>query len=222
MKLYADTANFNEITELYSLGAINGVTTNPSIIAKEPKGAFLKLINPIADFCLDKNLSLSVEVFSTSYEEITAEAKKLAYDLKSYENILKIKVPVTYDGLKAIKTLSDDGIKINATACYTEQQLILATNAGAKYVSLFYCRLAQSGGDCHKVLERTREFIDLRSLDTEIIAGSIRTQTDVSNAWNYGAHIVTTSMPVVKEMIYHPKTDEAVDQFTKDFSNWLS
>ena len=222
MKLYADTANLNEISELYSLGAINGVTTNPSIIAKEPKGAFLKLINPIADFCLDKNLSLSVEVFNTSYEEIITEAKDLTNDLKRFENILKIKVPVTYDGLKAIKTLSDEGIKVNATACYSEQQLILASNAGAKYVSLFYCRLMQSGGDCHKVLERVREFIDLRSLDTEIIAGSIRTQTDVSDAWNYGAHIVTTSLPVIKEMIYHPKTDEAVDQFTKDFSDWLS
>ena len=80
----------------------------------------------------------------------------------------------------------------------------------------------QSGGDCHKVLKRAREFIDLRSLDTEIIAGSIRTQTDVSNAWNYGAHIVTTSLPVIKEMIHHTKTDEAVDQFTADFSDWLS
>lgn len=222
MKLYADTANLNEITELYSLGAINGVTTNPSIIAKEPKGAFLKLINPIAEFCLDKSLSLSVEVFNTAYEEIISEATKLADDLKSFKNILKIKVPVTYDGLKAIKTLAERGIKINATACYTEQQLILASNAGAKYVSLFYCRLLQSGGDCEKVLQRTREFIDLRSLDTEIIAGSIRTQTDVSNAWNYGAHIVTTSLPVIKEMIYHPKTDEAVEQFTRDFSSWLS
>ena len=125
MKLYADTANLNDITELFSLGAINGVTTNPSIIAKEPKGAFLKLINPIADFCLDKNLSLSVEVFNTSYEEIIIEAKNLAKDLKKFENILKIKVPVTYDGLKAIKTLSDEGIKVNATACYSEQQLIL-------------------------------------------------------------------------------------------------
>ena len=222
MKLYADTANFSEIKELYELGAINGVTTNPSIVAKEPKGSFVKLIQPISEFCMEKNLSLSIEVFSTETDGIISEAKSLLSDLSAYQDCLKIKVPVTRDGLKAIKVLSDHEIKINATACYTEQQLILAANAGAKYVSLFYCRLEQSGGDCKKVLTRTRNFIDSRDLNTEIIAGSIRTQTDASNAWAYGAHIVTTSSSVINEMIYHPKTTEAVDQFTKDFSDWLS
>ena len=148
------------------------------------------------------------------------EAKELSNILKKYQDIIKIKIPVTKDGLAVIKQLKELDIKTNATACYTEQQLCLASAAGASYVSLFYCRLKQYGGDCKKVLERTKSFITQNELDVKIIAGSIRTQTDVSDAWAEGADIVTTSYSVINEMIPHPKTDEAIEQFIKDFSNW--
>lgn len=222
MRLYADTANLAEIDYLNSLGIITGVTTNPSIIAKEPKGDFIKLIKPIAELCQENKLSLSVEVFNTEFDKMLSEAINISEKLSEYEKILKIKIPVTFDGLKAIKVLTKKGIRTNATACYTEQQLMLAAVAGASYVSLFYCRLEQSGGDCEKVLKRTRQFIEQNNFKTEIISGSIRTQTDASNAWSYGSHIVTTSKSVINEMVAHPKTDEAINQFTKDFESWAS
>ena len=222
MKLYADTANLEEIDYLNSLGIITGVTTNPSIIAKEPKGDFIKLIKPIANLCQENKLSLSVEVFNTEFEKMLDEAINISDKLSEYKEILKIKIPVTFDGLKAIKVLKKKGISTNATACYTEQQLMLAATAGASYVSLFYCRLEQSGGNCEKVLKRTRHFIEQNNFKTEIISGSIRTQTDASNAWNYGSHIVTTSSSVINEMIVHPKTDDAIKQFTRDFESWGS
>lgn len=222
MKLYADTANIMQIEQLHSLGLISGVTTNPSLISKEPKGDFLALIKKIASFCLKDKLSLSVEVFETERDKMLAEAEQLSNNLSAFQDIIKIKIPLTKDGLYVINALYKKGIKTNATACYTEQQLCLAAIAGASYVSLFYCRLNQSGGDCKKVLYRTRNFIEENKLPTQIIAGSIRTQADVSDAWDYGAHIVTTSKDVIYEMIPHPKTDEAINQFVKDFSNWRS
>jgi len=221
MFLYADTANLTEISYLNDLGVIQGVTTNPSIISKEPKGDFVALINPIGKYCKANSLSLSVEVFNIEYDAMLKEAIDLSSKLAEFGDLVKIKIPLTHDGLRVIKKLRELNIKTNATACYTEQQLILAASAGAEYVSLFYCRLDQSGGDVKKVLERTKNYILANSLKTKIIAGSIRTQTDVSNAWRYGADIVTTSKAVIDEMIPHPKTDEAIYQFTRDFSAWL-
>ncbi len=220
MKLYADTANMDQIDRLYSLGVISGVTTNPSLVSKEPKGDFEKLILEIANFCLPRNLSLSVEIFATEKAKMINEAVELNDILKKYSDIIRIKIPVTQDGLLAINELTNKNIKINATACYSEQQLCLASAAGSTYVSLFYCRLKQHGGDCKKVLTRSRRFIESNNLNTQIIAGSIRTQTDVSDAWEEGAHIVTTSETVINEMILHPKTDEAVNQFISDFADW--
>ncbi len=222
MKLYADTANLKQISDLHELGVISGVTTNPSLVAKEPKGDFNAMIIKIAEFCYQKDLSLSVEVFEMELNKMASEARELSNLLKEFKDIIKIKIPVSGDGLKVINQLSRDGIKTNATACFSEQQLCLAAEAGASYVSLFYCRLKQHGGDCKKVLGRTRKFIELNKLNTKIIAGSIRTQTDVSDAWEEGAHIVTTSASVITEMLLHPKTDESINQFIKDFSDWRS
>ena len=113
------------------------------------------------------------------------------------------------------------GVKINATICYSEQQLVHCASAGAKYVSLFYCRLKQHGGDVERALRRTKQYIKENGLDTQIIAGSIRTQQDVCDAWDYGADIVTTGLPVINEMIHHPKTNESYDGFMKDFAAWI-
>lgn len=220
--LFADTANLSEIIEANDMGAIQGVTTNPSIIAKEPKGSFDDLIKSLAEYCGKNFLSLSVEVFAEGYNDIVKQACEIHEKFSPLCQNLHVKIPVGFEELRAIKTCSKKGVKINATACYSEQQLQLCASAGARYVSLFYCRLKQHGGDVEKVLVRTRKYIDENGLDCQIIAGSIRTQQDVSDAWDYGADIVTTGLPVIKEMVVHPKTDEAIDRFNKDFSAWIN
>ena len=199
------------------MGAIQGVTTNPSIVSKEPKGSFDDLIKNLVEYCGLEKLSLSIEVFDTEYEDIIKQSSEI-YD-KHISNCpeLYIKIPVGFNELKAIKVCSKKGIKINATICYSEQQMQLCASAGAKYVSLFYCRLRQHGGNVEKAIKRTKDYIN-----TKLICGSIRTQQDVSDAWDFGADIVTTGLNVINEMVIHPKTKESYDGFNKDFANWLN
>jgi len=220
--LFADTANLDEIIKANEMGAIQGVTTNPSIIAKEPKGSFDTLIQKLAEYCGSEDLSLSAEVFALDYEGMVRQANEMYERFFPLCNKFHVKIPVGFDGLRAIKTVSKAGVQINATACYSEQQLQLCASAGAHYVSLFYCRLKQHGGDVAKVLDRTKNYIYENALDCEIIAGSIRTQTDVSDAWKEGADIVTTGLPVILEMVEHPKSTEAIERFDKDFYAWLN
>ena len=219
--LFADTANLDEIKEAHDMGIIQGVTTNPSIIAKEPTGSFDALIQKLAEYCGSEELSLSVEVFAEGYEPMVKQACEIYEKFSPVCPDLYVKIPVGFDELRAIKTCSNLGVKINATICYSEQQLIHCASAGAKYVSLFYCRLKQHGGDVERALRRTKQYIRENGLDTQIIAGSIRTQQDVCDAWDYGADIVTTGLPVINEMIHHPKTNESYDGFMKDFAAWI-
>ena len=220
--LFADTANLDEIKEAHDMGIIQGVTTNPSIIAKEPQGSFDGLIEKLADYCGHENLSLSVEVFAEGYEPMVKQACEIYNKFAPLCPDLYVKIPVGFDELRAIKKCSNLGVKINATICYSEQQLIHCASAGAKYVSLFYCRLKQHGGDVERALRRTKQYIRENGLSTQIIAGSIRTQQDVCDAWDYGADIVTTGLPVMKEMVRHPKTTESYDGFMSDFAAWIN
>ena len=219
--LFADTANLDEIIEANDMGVIQGVTTNPSIIAKEPPGSFDDLIKKLAEYCGAEHLSLSVEVFAEGYEPMVKQACDIYEKYITLCPELYVKIPVGFEGLKAIKTCSREGVRINATICYSEQQLVHCASAGAKYVSLFYCRLKQHGGDVERALRRTRQYITENGLDTQIIAGSIRTQQDVADAWDYGADIVTTGLSVIKEMVVHPKTTESYDGFMSDFAGWM-
>tara|TARA_B100001250_G_scaffold89240_1_gene73988 strand:+ start:3806 stop:4477 length:672 start_codon:yes stop_codon:yes gene_type:complete len=220
--LFADTANLDEIKEAHDMGIIQGVTTNPSIIAKEPTGSFDALIQKLAEYCGSEELSLSVEVFAEGYEPMVKQACEIYEKFSPVCPDLYVKIPVGFDELRAIKKCSNLGVKINATICYSEQQLIHCASAGAKYVSLFYCRLKQHGGDVERALRRTKQYIRENGLDTQIIAGSIRTQQDVCDAWDYGADIVTTGLPVMKEMVRHPKTTESYDGFMSDFAAWIN
>ena len=220
--LFADTANLDEIKIANDMGVIQGVTTNPSIIAKEPQGSFDDLIMKLAEYCGAEDLSLSVEVFAEEYDAIVKQACEIYEKFSAVCPDLYVKIPVGFDELRAIKTCSKNGVKINATICYSEQQLIHCASAGAKYVSLFYCRLKQHGGDVERALRRTRRYILENGLDTQIIAGSIRTQQDVCDAWDYGADIVTTGLPVIKEMVSHPKTTESYNGFMNDFAAWMN
>lgn len=219
--LFADTANLKEIIQANEMGAIQGVTTNPSIIAKEPKGSFDEIIKKLAEYCGYEKLSLSVEVFATEYEQIIRQASEIYEKYIDTCPELYVKIPVGFDELRAIRVCSKKGIKINATICYSEQQLQLCASAGAKYISLFYCRLRQHGGDVQRAIRRAKSYIHSNDLETKLICGSIRTQQDVSDAWEFGADIVTTGLNVINEMVEHPKTTESYEGFNKDFSNWI-
>ena len=138
-KLYIDTANLEDIKKINSLGVIQGVTTNPSLIAKEPKQNFDKLIKDIADYCNQENLSLSVEVFATEPDQMISQARDIAKSHKDLvdASLLKIKIPIGLNELKVINQLTTEGIMVNCTCCFTEQQMQLAAMSGARYVSLF-------------------------------------------------------------------------------------
>jgi transaldolase len=221
MKLFLDTANIDQINDAMNKGAIQGVTTNPSLLSKEPKTDFDLHIAKLVELCSSyKNgVPLSVEVFAEDPDGMIEQAKQLTEKF-DYDK-LNIKIPVGFEELGVIDELSSAGIRVNATCCFTATQMQLAALAGARYVSLFYCRLLDDGGDSSEVLKRVHEFIEANGLDCEIIAGSIRSPQDVENAWAAGAHIVTTGHDVVKRSTEHPKTTESIQRFLSDFESWM-
>ena len=221
MKLFIDTANLDEIRDCLSKGVVQGVTTNPSLLSREPKTDFYTHIQKIADLCseLSDGVPLSVEVFAVEPRAMIEQAREIMSKIK-YSN-LNIKIPVGYDELETINELYKDGIPVNCTCCFTATQMQLAALSGARYVSLFYNRCLDNQGSALEILKRTREFIEDNNLDCEIISGSIRNAYDLEDCWNAGSHIVTAGFPVVKRAMSHPKTDESVEGFLKDFSGWI-
>lgn len=220
MKIFADTANKEQIARLIELGVVDGVTTNPSLFAKEPKGDFMTMCKEIKSLCEKKNLPLSVEVFSLDPEKMYLEAKEI-YSTLGYQK-LSIKIPVKLEYLPVVSKLASEGISVNVTCCYTASQLILAAKARARYVSLFYRRAIDAGEDVKFHLSSTRSYIDQHNLNCEIIAGSIRQPTDIVESWNYGAHIATAGPHVIDAGLTHSGTDASIEGFTKDFSSWIS
>jgi transaldolase len=220
MKFFIDTASVRTIKNAFETGVVEGVTTNPSLLSKEPKDHFIKHIKRIVALCKENNqVPLSVEVFAEEPEEMLTQALQIIKEL-DYSN-LNIKIPAGYEELKLVRKLAQRKINVNYTCCFTATQLQTAATAGARYVSLFYNRLLDCGGDPLKVLEQTRKFIDDKDLNCEIIAGSIRTPQNVSDAWGAGAHIVTASGGILAKMMQHPQTTVSVDGFLKDFREWV-
>lgn len=220
--LYIDSANLDEIKEAFDMGVVRGITTNPSLLAKEPKQNYEKLIDDIAAFALKNKLDLSVEVLATNPEDIEIESIKLNQNYKS-NTFFNVKIPVGVEELKIIKNLSRLDIKVNCTACFNQEQLCLAATAGARKISLFYNRARDMGVDVNEVLQQTRKFIDENKWtdSCRIISGSIRKPQDVLEAWEAGSDIVTCSLKIMKEMLEHEGTKKSVEGFTKDFENWL-
>ena len=220
-KLFIDTANLHDISSACKRGIISGVTTNPSLMSKERKGDYVGHMQRIAEICQKyNNIPLSVEVFATDQNKIYEQALQLKEDI-SYDN-LNIKIPVGFDELETIKELDAVGVRVNCTCCFTTSQLNLAAAAGARYVSFFYNRAKDSGEDEFRTLADTSQFIGVNGLNCEIIAGSIRTPRDITDAWTYGAHIVTAGYDVIKEGTTHPGTQASVDQFLTDFKEWIN
>ena len=223
MKLFLDTANLADIETALQKGFITGITTNPSLMAKEPKGNYIDHMKKIVKL-IDKYsnpISLSVEIFAQDKEEIIIQAEELIGEIQ-YEN-LSIKVPIGWEELEAIYRLSIEGISVNCTCIFSEAQCILATNAGARYISIFGNRVKELRGSFTQIIGATRKWLDMNNITkTEIIMGSIRSDIDIVDAQLAGAHIVTAGLPHYIKMSEHPGTTASVDQFMTDFEEWLT
>ena len=209
MKIFIDTANLEQIEEVDSWGILDGVTTNPSLAAKE-KGDFKTLVRKI---CETVGGPVSVEAMSTKAEEIYKEGKELA---KIHPNIV-IKVPMTEEGLKATRMLTKDGIKVNMTLIFSANQALLAAKAGASYVSPFIGRLDDIGQDGMDLVAEIMDIFDNYDLGTEIIVASVRHPIHVTQAARMGADIATIPYDVLKKMFKHPLTDSGIERFQKDW-----
>ncbi len=211
MKLFIDTANVEEIRKANDLGVVCGVTTNPSLIAKEGK-VFKDVVTEITSIV---DGPISAEVIGLEADKMVAEALELA---KIHKNIV-IKIPMTADGLKAVKQLSAKGIHTNVTLIFSPAQALLAARAGASYVSPFVGRLNDISSDGNKLIEAIAAMFDIHGINTEIIAASIRSPEDVVDAALAGAHIATVPYKVICQMICHPLTDAGIARFLKDWES---
>lgn len=209
MKIFIDTANVEEIRKANEMGVICGVTTNPSLIAKESK--VFKLV--VAEIASIVDGPISAEVISLEADKMVEEALELS---KIHKNIV-IKIPMTAEGLKAVSILSKKGIKTNVTLIFSPSQALPAARAGASYVSPFVGRLNDISSDGNKLVESIAAIFDIHGITTEIIAASIRSPEDVADAALSGAHIATIPYKVICQMIKHPLTDAGIERFLKDW-----
>lgn len=209
MKIFIDIANLNEIKEAESYGILAGVTTNPSLVAKE-NGDFKKIITEITEIV---DGPISAEVLSLEAEKMVEEGKELA---KIHKNVV-IKLPTTFEGLKACKKFKELGIKTNLTLVFTLNQALLAARAGASYVSPFIGRLEDTGVDGVQLIKDIRETFDKHGITTEIIGASIRNPLHVEKVAKAGAHIGTLPFKVIQSMIKHPLTDAGIEKFLEDW-----
>lgn len=211
MKLFIDTANTKEIIEANELGVICGVTTNPSLIAKEGKD-FIEVVKEITTIV---DGPISAEVISLQSDEMVEEAISL-YEKIANPNIV-IKIPMCAEGLKAVKKLSKKGINTNVTLVFSAAQALLAARAGATYVSPFLGRLDDIDMDSMHVIEDIVTIFKVQNIKTEIIAASIRNPIHIINAAKLGANIATVPYNVIKQMMHHPLTDVGIERFLKDW-----
>ena len=209
MRFFIDTANIEEIKEANELGVICGVTTNPSLIAKEGRD-FIEVVKEISTIV---DGPISAEVISLDHKGMVEEADKLA---KIHKNIV-IKLPMTLEGLKATKILSAKGIKTNVTLIFSATQALLAARAGATYVSPFVGRLDDIGQDGLSLIEEIVDIFNVNAIETEIIVASVRNPIHVSQAARLGADIATVPYKVITQMAKHPLTDKGIENFLKDW-----
>ncbi len=212
MKFFIDTANLDEIKEIKKWGILEGVTTNPSLIAKEGDVEFKDVISEITELVPGP---ISAEVISTDAEGMIEEARELA---EIAENIV-IKIPMTPEGMDAVSTLSKEGIKTNVTLVFSANQALIAAKAGASYVSPFIGRLDDIGHDGMQIVRDIADIFATYEIDTEIIAASIRHPRHVLQSAKAGSDIATVPYNVLKKMITHPKTDEGIKKFLDDWES---
>ncbi|KLI51194.1 transaldolase [Brachyspira hyodysenteriae] len=211
MKFFIDTANVDEIKKANDMGVICGVTTNPSLIAKEGRD-FKKTIEEITTI-VDGPISGEVKATTVKAEDMIAEAREIA---KIHKNMV-VKIPMTVEGLKAVKVLSKEGIKTNVTLIFSANQALLAARAGATYVSPFIGRLDDISMDGLELIRTISEIFATHAIETEIISASVRHPIHVTECALAGADIATVPYNVIEQMTKHPLTDQGIEKFKKDY-----
>ncbi|OOM77732.1 transaldolase [Clostridium puniceum] len=209
MKIFVDTANIEEIKKANALGVICGVTTNPSLIAKEGRD-FTEVIKEITSIV---DGPISGEVISMESEEMVAEARAIA---KMHKNMV-VKIPMCEEGLKAISILNKEGIKTNVTLIFSALQALLAARAGASYVSPFLGRLDDIGSTGITLIQDIAEIFEIHGIDAEIISASVRNPIHVLDCAKAGSNIATIPYNVIVQMIKHPLTDAGIEKFLNDY-----
>ncbi len=209
MKIFIDTASIREIKEAAGLGVIDGVTTNPTLIAKENRPS----VELLREICAIVRGPVSAEVISLDSEGMITEARQVA---KLAANIV-IKIPIIKEGLKAIRILSQEGIKTNATLCFSPTQALLVAKAGVTYVSPFVGRLDDIGSVGMDLIREIKQVYNNYALKTEIIVASIRTPLHVIEAAKIGADIATVPFAVIEQLLRHPLTDIGISRFLEDY-----
>ena len=208
MKFFVDTAEIDAIAELHETGMVDGVTTNPSLILKSGRD-ILEVTKEICDLV---DGPVSAEVVATDADAMIAEGRKLA---EIAENIA-VKLPLTWDGLKACKVLTGEGKMVNVTLCFSANQALLAAKAGATFISPFIGRLDDMSLDGLELIEDIRTIYDNYGFETQILAASIRSVNHVQDCAKIGADVMTAPPDVIKKLASHPLTDKGLDQFLKD------
>jgi transaldolase len=208
MKFFVDTADIGEIRELNALGLLDGVTTNPSLIKKSVRD-FKEIV---AEICTEVPGPVSAEIVALTYDEMISEGNKLAQIASN----IAVKVPLTWDGLKACRSFTNAGLMVNVTLCFSANQALLAAKAGATFISPFIGRLDDMNLDGMQLIQDIREIYDNYGFETEILAASIRGANHVSACALAGANIATCPPAVLKSLVSHPLTDKGLEGFLKD------
>lgn len=215
MKIFIDTADLNEIEEANDLGVLDGVTTNPSLCMKVGVKDF---DSHIAKICNIVEGDVSAEVVSTKYDDIVAEGRNIA----SIADNVVVKVPLIKDGIKAIKTLSGEGVKINCTLCFSASQALIAAKAGATYISPFIGRLDDISTQGLDLVADIRQIFDNYDIETEILAASIRHPMHFMESARLGADVATMPLNVIDQLLKHPLTDIGLERFLSDWDKLQS
>lgn len=210
MKFFIDTADLNEIEEANELGVLDGVTTNPSLCMKIGVEDFE---GHIAKICNIVEGDVSAEVISTEHDEIVQEGRRIA----SIADNVVVKVPLIKDGIKAIKTLTGEGIRTNCTLCFSASQALIAAKAGASYISPFIGRLDDISTDGLKLISDIRLIYDNYGIETEILAASIRHPMHFHESARLGADVATMPLSVIDQLLKHPLTDNGLERFLGDW-----
>ncbi len=213
MKFFIDTANLEQIKEAADFGILDGVTTNPSLMAKEGIAGEENILNHYRKICEITDGDVSAEVISTTFDEMIEEGKKLA---ELADNIV-VKVPMIKDGVKAINHFTELGIKTNCTLVFSAGQAILAAKAGATYVSPFIGRIDDLSWDGMELIEDIAEIYEVQGFETEILAASVRNTLHIVKCAKAGADVVTCGLSAIMGLLKHPLTDIGLEKFLSDY-----
>jgi transaldolase len=213
MKFFIDTANLNQIKEAHDLGILDGVTTNPSLMAKEGIKGEQNVMKHYVTICELVGKNISAEVISTSFDDIIAEGKKLA----ALHPAILVKVPMIKDGVKALKWFSDNGIKTNCTLVFSAGQALLAAKAGANFVSPFIGRIDDSSWDGVELIEQIVHIYGNYGYKTEVLAASIRSSLHIVKCAEAGADVCTCPLEAIMGLLKHPLTDIGLEKFLADY-----